>query len=108
VALNPTEGEHLAYLTWARVCASQIHHADAKALLQQAAKLSPNNPRAYYYLGMCLKEENDVDRAYNMFKKAYDLDARLIDAEREMRLINMRREKEKSGGLFSRFRKPHK
>jgi curved DNA-binding protein CbpA len=109
VALNPQEGEHLAYLTWARVCAGQTTHADAKALLNQAIKLSPRCSRAYYYLGICLKEEKDIDRAYSMFKKAHELDARLLDAEREMRLINMRREKEKSsGGFFDRFRKPQK
>lgn len=109
VNLNPQEGEHLAYLTWARVCAQQTTHADAKPLLNQAIKLSPRCARAYYYLGLCLKEEKDVDRAYGMFKKAHELDGRMLDAEREMRLINMRKEKEKSsGGFFDRFRKPHK
>lgn len=109
VALNPTEGEHLAFLTWARVCAGQTTHADAKPLFSQALKLSPMCGRAYYYLGVCLKEEKDIDRAYNMFRKAKDLDPRLLDAEREMRLINMRREKEKGGGgFFDRFRKPSK
>lgn len=109
VAMNPQEGEHLAFLTWARVCAGQTSHADAKPLLNQAIKLSPMCARAYYYLGLCYKETNDVDRAYNMFRKAHELDARLLDAEREMRLINMRKEKEKqSGGFFDRFRKPTK
>ena len=72
-------------------------------------KLSPRCAQAYYYLGVCLKEEKDIDRAYGMFKKAHELNSRLLDAEREMRLINMRKEKEKSsGGFFDRFRKPHK
>ena len=76
--------------------------------MNQAIKLSPKCARAYYYLGVCLKEEKDIDRAYGMFKKAHELNARLLDAEREMRLINMRKEKEKGGGFFDRFRKPHK
>jgi curved DNA-binding protein CbpA len=109
VAMNPQEGEHLAYLTWARVCAGQTTHADAKRLLNEAVRLSPKCARAYYYLGACLKEDKDVDRAYNMFKKANELDPRMLDAEREIRLINMRRSKEKSsGGFFDRFRKPNK
>ncbi|HEX9102980.1 MAG TPA: DUF4388 domain-containing protein, partial [Polyangia bacterium] len=109
VKLDAQNGEHLAYLTWARVCANQTSHADAKGLLNQAVKLSPRCAQAYYYLGICLKDENDVDRAYGMFKKAHELNPRLIDAEREMRVINMRKEKEKSsGGFFDRFRKPHK
>lgn len=109
VSLDPQNGEHLAYLTWARVCAAQTTHADAKNLLHQAIKLSPRCAQAYYYLGICLKQDKDVDRAYGMFKKAHELNGRLLDAEREMRLINMRKEKEKSsGGFFDRFRKPHK
>jgi curved DNA-binding protein CbpA len=108
VQLDPQNGEHLAYLTWARVCANQTTYHDAKGLLNQAVKLSPHCAQAYYYLGLCLKQDKDIDRAYHMFKKAHDLNARLLDAEREMRLINMRKEKEKSGGFFDRFRKPHK
>jgi tetratricopeptide (TPR) repeat protein len=109
VNLDPQNGENLAFLTWARVCANQTSYADAKGLLNQAVKLSPRCADAYYYLGLCLKEEKDVDRAYGMFKKAHELNARLIEAEREMRVINMRKSKEKSsGGFFDRFRKPHK
>jgi curved DNA-binding protein CbpA len=109
VNLDPQNGEHLAYLTWARVCAGQTTYADAKGLLNQAVKLSPRCAQAYYYLGVCLKQEKDIDRAYGMFKKAHEFNSRLLDAEREMRLINMRKEKEKSsGGFFDRFRKPHK
>lgn len=109
VQLDAQNGEHLAYLTWARVCAGQTTYAEAKSLLNQSVKLSPRCAQAYYYLGICLKEEKDIDRAYGMFRKAHELNARLLDAEREMRLINMRKEKEKSsGGFFDRFRKPHK
>jgi curved DNA-binding protein CbpA len=108
VALDPQNGEHLAYLTWARVCAQQMTHTEAKPLLNQSIKLSPKCARAYYFLGLCLKEEKDIERAYGMFRRAQEIDARLIDAEREMRLINMRREKVKSTGFFDRFRKPQK
>jgi hypothetical protein len=98
---NPQEGEHLAWLAWARVAAGQMTYADAKGRFQEATKLSPRCARAYYFLGLSLKEEKDLDRAMSVFKKATELDPRLIDAEREMRLINMRREKQ-SGGWFSR------
>jgi curved DNA-binding protein CbpA len=108
VALDTQNGEHLAYLTWARVCAQQMTHSEAKPLLNQSIKLSPKCARAYYFLGICLKEEKDIERAYGMFRKATEIDARQLDAEREMRLINMRREKEKSSGFFDRFRKPQK
>ncbi len=108
VRANPQEGEHLASLTWARVCAGQLNQAMARPLYQQAVRLSPKCARAYYYYGLCLKEDNDVDRAYNAFKTAHELDARLLDAEREMRLINMRREKAKEkskSGFFNKLLK---
>jgi curved DNA-binding protein CbpA len=100
VAGNPEDGEHLAWLTFAKVAAGQLSYADAKARFQEATKLSPKCGRAFYFLGLSLKEEKDFERALSMFKKAVELDARLIDAEREMRLIHMR--KEKSGGWFGR------
>ena len=104
VAGNPAEGEHLAYLVWAKVCAQLLTHADAKPKLLEAIKLSPRCARAYFYLGMIYKEEKDVDRALGTFKKAVELDERLVEAEREIRVLNMRRDKVKSG-IFDRFRK---
>jgi len=98
---NPQEGEHLAWLAWARVAAGQLSFADAKGRFQEATRLSPKCARAYYFLGLSLKDGKELDRALQMFKKAMELDPRLIDAEREVRLINMRREKQ-SGGWFSR------
>jgi curved DNA-binding protein CbpA len=102
---NPQEGEHLAYLTWAKVCAGQLTHAAARPTLQQAVRLSPKCARAHYYYGLCLKEENDVDRAYGAFRTASELDPRLLDAEREMRLINMRKEKAKEKSKSGFFKK---
>jgi len=107
VALNPSEGEHLAHLTWARVNAGQMTFAEAKARFNEATKLSPRNAKSFYFLGLAYKDEGDIDRALAAMRKAIELDTRLIEAEREIRLIMMR--KEKSGGtksgLFDRFRK---
>ncbi len=72
-----------------------INHAQAKPQLVEATKLAPKCARAFYFLGVSLREEGDTVRAYNTFKTALDLDERLLEAEREMRLITMRREKEK-------------
>ncbi len=102
VSGNPQEGEHLAWLTWARVCAAQVTYADAKARFLEATKLSPKCARAFYFLGLALKEEKDLDRASNAFKRAIDIDNRLLEAERELRLLAMRREKEKGSGWFKK------
>jgi tetratricopeptide (TPR) repeat protein len=104
VSGNPQEGEHLAWLTWARVCAAQMPWPDAKTRFLEATKLSPKCARAFYFLGLAYKETAEHDRALGAFKKSHELDPRLIEAEREMRLIHMRKEKEKQskGSWFSR------
>jgi tetratricopeptide (TPR) repeat protein len=96
VSGNPQEGEHLAWLTWARVCAGQMPWPEAKARFIESTKLSPKCARAFYFVGLAYKETAEHDRALSAFKKAHELDPRLIEAEREMRLINMRKEKEKA------------
>jgi tetratricopeptide (TPR) repeat protein len=104
VTLNPEEGEHLAHLAWARVNAGQMTFAEAKPRFTEAAKLSPKCGKAFYFLGLAYKEENDTDRALAAFRKGVELDTRLIEAEREIRLMQMRKDKSK-GGLLDRFRK---
>jgi tetratricopeptide (TPR) repeat protein len=107
VTLNPEEGEHLAHLAWARVNAGQMTFAEAKARFNEATKLSPRNGKSFYFLGLAYKDEGDVDRALAAMRKALELDTRLIEAEREIRLIMMRKEKGggAKSGLFDRFRK---
>ncbi len=108
VTNSPDTGEHLAFLVWAKVSAGLLTHAQAKPQLQEATRLAPKCARAFYFLGVSLREENDVSRALNMFKIAIDLDPRLMEAEREIRLIQMRREKDKgskTSGLLDRLRK---
>lgn len=100
---NPQEGEYLAYHTWTKLCLNQLKHAEAKPLFTQSIKLAPKCGRAQYYLGICLKEEGDLDRALSAFQKAVQLDSRLIEAEREARLINMRRG-DKPKGFFDKLR----
>jgi tetratricopeptide (TPR) repeat protein len=103
VKANPTEGEHVAYMIWVKLCLGQLNHTQARPQFQEAVKLSPKCARAYYFLGVCMKEEHEIDKAYNAFRKANELDPRMLDAEREMRLINMRREKSSKSGLLSKL-----
>jgi hypothetical protein len=104
LAGNPDEGEHIAYLTWAKIAAKRITPLEGKQKLLEAIRLAPRCARAYFWLGIIYKE-SDIDRAYAAFRKALELDERLLDAEREIRVINMRKEKDKGGSIFDRFRK---
>jgi curved DNA-binding protein CbpA len=110
---SPEEGEHLGMLAWARLCARQIDLPAAQRLLQEALRQSPKCGRLHHYYGMTLKGD-DSDRAAASFRRALELDKRLLASEQELRLMDMRAGRgpqkpaeppPKKGGLFGRFRK---
>ncbi len=106
VELNPTEGEHVALLAWARLSGKQATLAEIKPDLLKAIQLSSRCARAHYYLGVVLREEGDLDRAALELRQAVELDKRLTEAAAELRVINLRREKsdKAKAGLFDRLR----
>ena len=56
---------------------------------------------------MVLKQQGETERAISSFKKAAGLDARLVEAQSELRVLQSRANKEREGGkgLFDRLRK---
>jgi cytochrome c-type biogenesis protein CcmH/NrfG len=59
-------------------------------------KLAPDRAKPYLYLGRLALAEERGEVAEKMFGRAVQLDPDCLDALRELRLINMRREKAKS------------
>ena len=109
VEMNPAEAEHHAMLAWATWSASddKAHLVtETKRALNKAIELNPRCVPAFFFLGQVYKHSGDLTRAYHAFHRAANLQPGHVDAEREIRLIEMRRDKEKDkGGLFDRFRK---
>jgi curved DNA-binding protein CbpA len=107
VELNPQEGEAVALLAWVRLCAGQAVPPEVRKELERAIKMSPRCARAYYYLGMVLKQQDEVERAIASFRKASDLDERLTEAQSELRVLALRHGKkpDSSRSLFDRFKK---
>jgi tetratricopeptide (TPR) repeat protein len=111
--LNAEEGEHHAMRAWALWCVSTDKDrvlTEVKKGLLKALELNAKCAPAFYYLGTVYKHAGDIDRAYSHFQKCLDLTPGHVDAEREVRLIEMRRERGggspgKGGGLFDRFKK---
>jgi cytochrome c-type biogenesis protein CcmH/NrfG len=108
--LNPDEAEHHAYHAWAMWSfTTDKDHAvpEIKKSLHKAIELNSRCVQAYYFLGQIYKHTNDLGRALQAFQRVSSLQSGHVDAEREIRLIEMRRAKdrEKGGGLFDRFRK---
>jgi tetratricopeptide (TPR) repeat protein len=111
VELNPEEGEHHAMLAWSVWCNANEKEAvfnEVKKGMHKAVELNPKCVAAFFFLGQVYKHMNDMDRAYNSFQKTLNLQPGHVDAEREIRLIEMRKSKgpdKKGGGLFDRFKK---
>jgi len=77
---------------------------ETRRALQRAIELNPQCARAYLYLGQVLKQMGDADRAYIEFQRVLQLQPDNVDAQREVRLMDMRRQK---GGksILDRLRK---
>jgi tetratricopeptide (TPR) repeat protein len=106
VEMNPSEGEAVALLAWTRFSAGRAQLESVRPELEQAVALSPRCGRAHYYLGMAYKQLGDEVRAIASFRKAVDLDERLVEAQGELRVLVIRGSKRSdSKSLIDRFRK---
>jgi curved DNA-binding protein CbpA len=63
----------------------------AKQLMAEALKLDPNCDRAHYQLGVIARVEGDTDRAERHFREAVRANPKHLEANQELRLIEMRK-----------------
>jgi len=95
----PDEGEYHASLGYALHLTKPIDPVTLKkayAHIQKGRKLAPDRAKSYLYLGRLALVEERAEVAEKMFGRAVQLDPDCLDAVRELRLINMRREKSKT------------
>ncbi len=67
-------------------------------MMQKAITLDAKCDRAQYQLGVIARVEGDMDRAEKHFREAVRVNPRHLEASQEIRLIEMRRKKEKESG----------
>lgn len=106
--LQADEADHQAYYGWTYYLVNRADEGAAtiaREHLDKAIALSPNSPTAYYLLGQMLKTCNEADLAKKMFRRALELRPGHVEAERELRLMEMRKGKGGSGGIFGIGRK---
>jgi curved DNA-binding protein CbpA len=107
VDLNQDEPQHHAYLAWARWSASTEKSAvypEVKKGLMRALEIDRQCVPALYYLGQVYAARGDVEHAYALYRRVIDVNEAHVDALREVRLIEMRRDRGRRG-LFDRFTK---
>jgi tetratricopeptide (TPR) repeat protein len=104
VKLYPEEGEYHAHLGWARYLSDPNDRDVLKAALEnvkKGAKLAPDREKPYLFLGRLYQAAGRADVAEKMFARCVQIKADCVEALRELRLMHMRREKEK--GLIGRL-----
>lgn len=75
----------------------------AKQMMAEALKRDANCDRAHYQLGVIARVEGDMDRAERHFREAVRANPKHLEANQELRLIEMRKKNPpppKKGGLF--------
>jgi tetratricopeptide (TPR) repeat protein len=105
VELMPTEPEYRLYHAWAEYKVKGPSQAGpARKTIEEALKARPNAVEGHYFLGLIYKAEGLNEDADKYFQKVLELNPRHVEAQRELRLSAMRKEKApgKKGGLFSR------
>jgi CheY-like chemotaxis protein/curved DNA-binding protein CbpA len=104
VKLYPVEGEYHAHLGWAKYLAEPNDRSvlkDALENVKKGAKLAPDREKPYLYLGRLYQAAGRADIAEKMFARCVQIKSDCVEALRELRLMHMRREKEK--GLIGRL-----
>jgi hypothetical protein len=114
------QADYHALLAWLQSMKPGLQNEDAIAVLVEdlttALGMNPMCERAYFYRGMLLKRWRKEEDAVRDFRRAFELNKRNIDAQREVRLYEMRRgaaasvdparkgvKTEEKGGLFGKL-----
>ncbi len=105
--LYPDEGDHHAYYGYVlHLChpGDAAMAAEAMEHVKRGIKLASHREKPYLFLGRLNKAVGRADQAEKMFVRAVQIEPNCLEAIRELRLIQMRREKSKGliGRLFGR------
>lgn len=117
IAVEPKQADYISMMVWLE--AQKPQKQDAASMQAQVVELtraigiSQACERAFFYRATLLKRLGQEDKAIKDFKKAMELNPRNVDAQREVRLYNMRGgasspppkggKEEGGGGIFGRL-----
>jgi len=95
LAKNPDEADYSAFYGWLLHLMNPGDQAPFDEMLrafERALTAHPKNERAHYYKGVVLKRMNRSDEATKHFKAAVEINPRHVEAAREVRLAEMRKD----------------
>jgi tetratricopeptide (TPR) repeat protein len=107
---NPLEPAYKTYWAWSRYEGAGAGRTtiarETATVLLDAVKERPRFPMAFHWLGLVYKQLGDLNAAEAAFREALTQSPQLLDAERELRLIEMRKAQPAAGRPTSETSKP--
>jgi CheY-like chemotaxis protein/tetratricopeptide (TPR) repeat protein len=100
---SPRDGEYLAHYAWCFYLCNPDNATvvqEALAHMKRAVKLARDQEKPYLFLGRLCKVVGDPEGAEQMFMRAVQIRPDCVEAMRELRLINLRKDK---SGLIGRL-----
>ncbi len=98
--LDPATYEYSAHYGWAIFADPNRDRTaaldEALPLIREALANDGKNATIHYYMGQMLKSQSDTKNALHHFRQALKIDSQHTDAEREIRLLDLRETKQKT------------
>ncbi|MEP7049413.1 MAG: DnaJ domain-containing protein [Pseudomonadota bacterium] len=96
--LDPSQADYIALLAWIEATQLNANLVDILARIEKAQRLEPNNTRIRWYRGSLLKRMGKSGKAIGDFRFIVENDPRHVDAQREIRLYDMRKAEMRRSG----------
>jgi curved DNA-binding protein CbpA len=99
--LDPSQADYIALLAWVESTQLNANLEEIFARIEKAQRLEPNNTRIRWYRGSILKRMGKSGKAVGDFRFIVENDPRHVDAQREIRLYEMRKAEMRRSGQKS-------
>ena len=96
--LDPTQADYIALLAWVEATQLNANLDDILSRIDKAQRMEPNNVRIRWYRGSILKRQGKNGKAVGDFRFIVENDPRHVDAQREIRLYEMRKAEQRRTG----------
>jgi len=106
VELDPSQADYIALLAWLESTQLNANLEEILARVEKAQRLEPNNTRIRWYRGSLLKRLGKSGKAMGDFRFIVENDPRHLDAQREIRLYEMRKAEQRRTGQKSPSDRP--
>jgi curved DNA-binding protein CbpA len=104
--LDPSQADYIALLAWVEASQLNANLEDVLARIEKAQRMEPNNTRIRWYRGSILKRLGKNGKAVGDFRFIVENDPRHVDAQREIRLYEMRKAEQRRTGQKSPSDRP--